>query len=130
MSVTETVAAPAIPAPRQALPPLPRGRPAQPGRAAWSGCSTPGTTELLTPVDDSGFLAAAGLIDGVRTVAYASDATIQAGAMGATGCQVILAAYEHAWPPAARSSRSSTPPAPACRKAWPRCTRWARSSRP
>jgi acetyl-CoA/propionyl-CoA carboxylase carboxyl transferase subunit len=55
-----------------------------------------GTCELLTPVDDSGFLAATGLIEGTRAVSYASDATIQAGAMGETGCQVILAAYRRA----------------------------------
>src|SRR5438128_2542399 len=56
----------------------------------------PGTCELLTPVDDSGFLAATGLIGGTRAVSYASDATIQAGAMGETGCQVILTAYRRA----------------------------------
>ncbi len=56
----------------------------------------PGTVTLLTAVDDSGMLAAAGEIDGVRSVAYASDPRVQGGAMGHAGCQVILAAYEQA----------------------------------
>jgi acetyl-CoA/propionyl-CoA carboxylase carboxyl transferase subunit len=55
-----------------------------------------GTTELLTERDDSGMLAARGLVDGTPAVAFASDATIQGGAMGEAGCQVILVAYERA----------------------------------
>jgi len=93
MSLAETVAAPAKPAREDT------GSDSKDGRNPVTRLERlfdAGTTELLTPVGDSGFLAAAGLIDGVRTVAYASDATIQAGAMGATGCQVILTAYEHA----------------------------------
>lgn len=45
---------------------------------------------------DSGFTAAAGLVDGARATAYASDPTIQGGAMGSAGCKAILVAYEHA----------------------------------
>jgi len=56
----------------------------------------PGTLELLTPFDESGFLAARGLVDGVPACAYASDPTVQGGAMGDEGCQAILVAYEKA----------------------------------
>ncbi len=52
--------------------------------------------ELLTEVDDSGFLAAIGLIKGTPVVAFASDPTIQGGAMGVDGCRVIVTAYERA----------------------------------
>ncbi len=55
-----------------------------------------GTTELLTAEDDSGVLAAIGRIEGARSVAFCSDATVQGGAMGDAGCQVILAAYQRA----------------------------------
>jgi len=56
----------------------------------------PGSVELITARDDSGMLAAAGTAGGVPAVAFASDATIQGGAMGEAGCQVILTAYERA----------------------------------
>jgi acetyl-CoA/propionyl-CoA carboxylase carboxyl transferase subunit len=55
-----------------------------------------GTTELLTPEDDSGMLAARGSIDGATSVAFCCDATLQGGAMGEAGCKVIVAAYERA----------------------------------
>jgi acetyl-CoA/propionyl-CoA carboxylase carboxyl transferase subunit len=55
-----------------------------------------GSVELLTAEDDSGFLAAAGTVEGTRAVAFCSDATIQGGAMGTAGCAVILRAYERA----------------------------------
>jgi acetyl-CoA/propionyl-CoA carboxylase carboxyl transferase subunit len=55
-----------------------------------------GTVEHITPVDDSGFLAAVGTVKGTRVVTFCSDATIQGGAMGVDGCKVILAAYERA----------------------------------
>ena len=41
-------------------------------------------------------LAGRGLVDGTPAVAFASDATIQGGAMGEAGCKVVLAAYERA----------------------------------
>jgi acetyl-CoA/propionyl-CoA carboxylase carboxyl transferase subunit len=56
----------------------------------------PGTVELLTPFDESGFVAAQGMIDGTRACAYASDPTVQGGAMGDEGCKAILVAYEKA----------------------------------
>ncbi|HZI97859.1 MAG TPA: carboxyl transferase domain-containing protein [Actinomycetales bacterium] len=55
-----------------------------------------GSVELLTERDDSGMLAAAGTVHGTCAVAFASDATIQGGAMGVDGCRVVLAAYEAA----------------------------------
>ncbi|MDP9394958.1 MAG: acyl-CoA carboxylase subunit beta [Actinomycetota bacterium] len=56
----------------------------------------PGTLELITARDDSGMLAGIGRVDGSCVVAFASDATIQGGAMGGAGCQAILDAYERA----------------------------------
>ncbi len=55
-----------------------------------------GTLELITPEDDSGFLAAVGTVKKTRVVTFCSDATIQGGAMGVAGCKVILTAYERA----------------------------------
>jgi acetyl-CoA/propionyl-CoA carboxylase carboxyl transferase subunit len=55
-----------------------------------------GTYQAITPEDDSGMLAAVGSIGGAQVAVFASDATIQGGAMGDQGCQVILAAYERA----------------------------------
>jgi len=48
----------------------------------------PGTTVPLHARDKSGVLAASGNIDGVRTIAYCSDATVMGGAMGDVGCRV------------------------------------------
>lgn len=55
-----------------------------------------GTTALLHDRDRSGVLAASGEIDGVRTVAYCSDATVMGGAMGVDGCRHIVSAIDHA----------------------------------
>ncbi|MGW0016891.1 acyl-CoA carboxylase subunit beta [Rhodococcus sp. NPDC003382] len=55
-----------------------------------------GTTETLHPRDKSGVLAAIGYIDGIRTVAYCSDATVMGGAMGVEGCKHIVAAIDTA----------------------------------
>lgn len=56
----------------------------------------PGTTVPLHPRDKSGVLAAVGTIDGVRTVAYCSDATVMGGAMGVEGCKHIVSAIDTA----------------------------------
>ncbi len=56
----------------------------------------PGSFTTITAEDDSGMLAGAGRIDGTPAVAFASDPTIQGGAMGSAGCKVILAAYARA----------------------------------
>lgn len=55
-----------------------------------------GALELITAQDSSGVLCAVGQVRGTRVVAFASDATIQGGAMGANGCQAILVAYRRA----------------------------------
>ena len=55
-----------------------------------------GTLELITAEDSSGVLCAAGNVRGTPVVAFASDATIQGGAMGGEGCEAILVAYERA----------------------------------
>ena len=55
-----------------------------------------GTMELITPDDDSGMLAAVGSVDGTRTVAFCSDATVMGGAMGDVGCRVVVDAYHRA----------------------------------
>jgi len=55
-----------------------------------------GSLTLLTPVDRSGMLAATGTVEGAPVVAFSSDATIQGGAMGSAGCDVIVRAYDRA----------------------------------
>jgi acetyl-CoA/propionyl-CoA carboxylase carboxyl transferase subunit len=65
-------------------------------RARLAALFDPGTTALLTPPDDSGALAAAGTIDGMPAVAFASDPRVQGGAMGSAGCAAIVAAYDEA----------------------------------
>ncbi|WP_040789901.1 acyl-CoA carboxylase subunit beta [Nocardia paucivorans] len=56
----------------------------------------PGTVRPLHPRDRSGVLAAIGEVDGVRTVAYCSDATVMGGAMGVQGCRHIVDAIDTA----------------------------------
>ncbi|WP_069164191.1 acyl-CoA carboxylase subunit beta [Nocardia altamirensis] len=56
----------------------------------------PDTMRLLHPRDTSGVQAAVGRVDGVRTVAYCSDATVMGGAMGVEGCAHIVAAIDTA----------------------------------
>jgi len=55
-----------------------------------------GSFTSLTEHDDSGMLAAYGTISGTRVTIFATDATIQGGAMGEGGAHVILAAYADA----------------------------------
>jgi acetyl-CoA/propionyl-CoA carboxylase carboxyl transferase subunit len=55
-----------------------------------------GSFSGLTARDDSGMLAATGEINGTKVAVFCTDATMQGGAMGQAGCEVILAAYEHA----------------------------------
>ena len=59
-------------------------------------CSTRAPLDLLLAPDTSGVLAAGGRIDGLPVVAFASDATVQGGAMGSEGCEHIVTAYEAA----------------------------------
>lgn len=56
----------------------------------------PGSMSLLHERDRSGVLAAAGTVNGVRTVAFCTDGTVMGGAMGVEGCQHIVNAYDSA----------------------------------
>ena len=48
----------------------------------------------ITPDDGSGVLAGTGRVDGSPVAVFASDATVQGGAMGTVGCRHIVAAYD------------------------------------
>ncbi len=52
--------------------------------------------ELLHERDRSGVLAAAGTVNGVRTIAFCTDGTVMGGAMGVEGCAHIVNAYDTA----------------------------------
>lgn len=56
----------------------------------------PGSVVLLRPRDSSGVLAAKGLVDGAKTVAFCTDATKMGGAMGSAGCLHIVEAINKA----------------------------------
>ena len=56
----------------------------------------PGSFTPLTQRDESGMLAGFGTVSGTRVTVFATDATIQGGAMGEAGAHVILAAYADA----------------------------------
>jgi acetyl-CoA/propionyl-CoA carboxylase carboxyl transferase subunit len=55
-----------------------------------------GTLELLHERDRSGVLAASGSVNGLRTIAFATDGTVMGGAMGLEGCNHIVNAYDTA----------------------------------
>jgi acetyl-CoA/propionyl-CoA carboxylase carboxyl transferase subunit len=55
-----------------------------------------GSVELLHERDRSGVLAAAGTVNGLRTIAFATDGTVMGGAMGLEGCTHIVDAYDTA----------------------------------
>lgn len=55
-----------------------------------------GQFELISPLDDSGIVAAIGRAGNKTTVVFCSDPTVMGGAMGAAGCDVIVAAYQRA----------------------------------
>jgi acetyl-CoA/propionyl-CoA carboxylase carboxyl transferase subunit len=55
-----------------------------------------GSIELLHERDRSGVLAASGTVNGVRTIAFATDGTVMGGAMGLEGCTHIVNAYDTA----------------------------------
>ena len=55
-----------------------------------------GSVELLHERDRSGVLAAAGTVNGVRTIAFCTDGTVMGGAMGVEGCAHIVNAYDTA----------------------------------
>ncbi len=57
----------------------------------------PGTFTTITPEDDSGVLVGVGRVDGHNVVAFATDPTVQGGAMGEAGCRAIVTAYDRAF---------------------------------
>jgi len=56
-----------------------------------------GTFTPITPEDDSGVLAGVGRVEGHNVVAFATDPTVQGGAMGELGCRAIVTAYDRAF---------------------------------
>jgi acetyl-CoA/propionyl-CoA carboxylase carboxyl transferase subunit len=70
-------------------------------RARLEALFDAGTLRLLRPADDSGVLAAQGQVDGMNTVAFASDPRVQGGAMGTAGGLAIVTAYDQAMATAA-----------------------------
>src|SRR4051794_15217071 len=53
-----------------------------------------GTIQPLHTDTGTGVVSACGDVDGIATVAFASDATVQGGAMGSEGCSAIVEAYD------------------------------------
>ncbi|MFN2562131.1 MAG: acyl-CoA carboxylase subunit beta [Jatrophihabitans sp.] len=53
-----------------------------------------GTMELLRPRDDTGVVAARGLVSGSPATSFCTDATVMGGAMGAAGCLHIVDAID------------------------------------
>ncbi|HEV8025608.1 MAG TPA: carboxyl transferase domain-containing protein, partial [Candidatus Nanopelagicales bacterium] len=56
-----------------------------------------GFFELITPDDDRGVLVGVGKVAGAPCVAFATDPTVQGGAMGNDGCRAIVTAYDRAF---------------------------------
>jgi len=56
-----------------------------------------GEFTLITPEDDRGVIAAVGRANGTNVVAFATDPTVQGGAMGNDGCRAIVTAYDRAF---------------------------------
>lgn len=57
----------------------------------------PGTFTAITPEDDRGVLVGVGAVRGAEVVAFATDPTVQGGAMGSDGCRAIITAYDRAF---------------------------------
>src|SRR4051794_1022606 len=55
-----------------------------------------GSFTPIYPDDDSGFLSGTATMAGLPVVVFASDASVQGGAMGTDGCRHIVGAYERA----------------------------------
>ncbi len=56
-----------------------------------------GAFTAITPEDDRGVLAGVGRANGTNVVAFATDPTVQGGAMGNDGCRAIITAYDRAF---------------------------------
>jgi acetyl-CoA/propionyl-CoA carboxylase carboxyl transferase subunit len=93
---TTNAAAQAVPAQGAKPPKLPRDEDPRNPNKRLAALFDEGTLELISDDDDSGMLAAVGMIDSVHTVAFCSDATIMGGAMGHDGCKVVVKAYQRA----------------------------------
>ena len=65
-------------------------------RARLTALFDGGVFEAITPEDDRGVLSGVGLVDGTHAVAFATDPTVQGGAMGFDGCRAIVTAYDRA----------------------------------
>ena len=64
---------------------LPRDQDPRNPNARLGALLDAGSVELITADDDSGMLAATGMINGCRVVAFCSDPTVMGGAMGMDG---------------------------------------------
>ena len=73
-------AAQAVPAPKKIK--LPRDQDPRNPKLRLQALLDAGSVELITADDDSGMLAATGMINGCRVVAFCSDPTVMGGAMG------------------------------------------------
>jgi hypothetical protein len=63
-------------------------------RARLANFFDDGVFETITPEDDRGVLAAVGRAHGTQVVAFATDVTVQGGAMGNDGSRAIVTAYD------------------------------------
>jgi acetyl-CoA/propionyl-CoA carboxylase carboxyl transferase subunit len=77
--------------PRPASPPQPLGRDP---RSRLAALFADGTMIIMHAEPGSGVVTAMGTVSGKPMVAFASDPSIQGGAMGAEGCRAIVAAYD------------------------------------
>jgi acetyl-CoA/propionyl-CoA carboxylase carboxyl transferase subunit len=95
---TKALAAPAAPATPEAPKKikLPRDLDPRNPHLRLAALLDAGSVELITSDDDSGMLAATGMINGCRVVTFCSDPTVMGGAMGMDGCDVVVRAYERA----------------------------------
>lgn len=66
-------------------------------RARLTALFDDGQFVAITPEDDRGVLAGVGAVDGTHAVAFATDPTVQGGAMGFEGCRAIVTAYDRAF---------------------------------
>jgi acetyl-CoA/propionyl-CoA carboxylase carboxyl transferase subunit len=66
-------------------------------RARLTNLFDGGVFTTITPEDDRGVLAAVGRANGTNIVAFATDPTVQGGAMGNDGCRAIITAYDRAF---------------------------------
>ncbi len=75
---------------------LPRDQDPRNPRFRLAALLDEGTVSYLPGEPDTGMLTATGAIDGIRVVAFCSDATLMGGAMGAEGCAEVVRAYHRA----------------------------------